>query len=341
MIETIQVTDNSAIYIGKVAELLTQLLPSKRVIVISDGNIEELHPNLVSGYEHILIGQGEVSKSLATLELVYAQLIEMGVDRSCFILGVGGGIVTDITGFVASTYMRGLPFGFVTTTLLGAVDASVGGKNGVNVGGYKNMVGTFTQPKFVICDVSLLQTLPQREIMAGMAEVIKTAILGDEALFKLLENNTIEDVCANESLLSEVVTRSMSVKASVVARDEREGGLRRILNLGHTLAHAIERATSLYNHGEAVAVGLYHITALSRRLGIIGEVDALRIQLLIRKYGYRVDLPVDMTELVEIMRSDKKRDGHTIHLILPTSVGAVEDRVVGVDELLALFTDAE
>ena len=199
MARQIDVTGGSCVYIGNSKELLPMLLPDKRIIVISDTNIDRTHHDLISPYEHILIGQGEQAKSFATLEHIYHQLIELGADRSSFILGIGGGIVTDIAGFVASTYMRGVEFGFITTTLLGAVDASVGGKNGVNIGGFKNMVGVFSQPKFVICDVALLQTLPEREFRAGLAEVIKTAILGDAELFRELEQTSFEELRNNNA----------------------------------------------------------------------------------------------------------------------------------------------
>ena len=150
------VVANSTVCMGRVAELLTKLLGSRRTIIITDSNVDRCHHALISSYQHIVIGLGEQAKSFATLEKVYTQLMEMNADRSTFLLGIGGGVVTDITGFVATTYMRGVNFGFIPTTLLAEVDASVGGKNGVNVGGFKNMVGTFSQPEFVICDATQL-----------------------------------------------------------------------------------------------------------------------------------------------------------------------------------------
>jgi 3-dehydroquinate synthase len=207
MVEQIEVTGGSRIYIGCADELLKELLPQRRIIVISDTNLDRTHHDLIAPYEHILVGLGEQAKSLITLDEVFRKLIELGADRSTFILGIGGGIVTDIAGFVASTYMRGVEFGFVTTTLLGSVDASVGGKNGVNIGGFKNMVGSFSQPKFVICDVALLHTLPEREFRAGLAEVVKTAILGDKKLFEMLEQTSFEELRKNDELLSEIILR--------------------------------------------------------------------------------------------------------------------------------------
>lgn len=337
MTKQIDVTGGSRIYIGNAKELLEDLLPKRRIIVISDSNIDRTHHDLLAPYEHILIGQGEQAKSLITLEDIYRQLIALGADRTTFILGIGGGIVTDIAGFVASTYMRGVEFGFVTTTLLGSVDASVGGKNGVNVGGFKNMVGTFSQPNFVICDVALLHTLSDREFRAGLAEVIKTAILGDRELFELLESTSFEELRQNDSLLNEVITRSVKVKAAVVAEDEREGGRRRILNLGHTVAHAIEKCTSKYSHGEAVAIGLFHITNSASDLKIIPESDAQRIVSLIEKFGFKTALPIEHKQLLDAIKGDKKRKGNSLHIILPTGIGCVEDRLVEFEELKTLI----
>lgn len=333
MLDTIEITSKSRVYIGDAGALLAELLPERRVIVISDTGVDCLQHELIAPYDTILVGRGESAKSLAMLDGVYRRLIELGADRTTFILGVGGGVVTDIAGFVASTYMRGVEFGFVTTTLLGAVDASVGGKNGVNIGGYKNMVGTFSQPQFVICDVSLLHTLPDREFRAGLAEVIKTAILGDAELFEILERGTFEALRKDKSLLTDVVTRCVRVKASVVAQDEREAGCRRILNLGHTVAHAIEKESSNYSHGEAVAIGLYYMTRKALEHNLISDVDAKRIFALIERYGFDVELPIERKAMLKAIGGDKKRRGDALHLILPTAIGAVEDREVALDGL--------
>jgi len=339
MTNEIDVTGGSRVYIGCAKELLQKLLPEKRVIVISDSNIDRTHHDLIVPYEHILIGQGEQAKSLATLESIYRHLIELGADRHTFILGIGGGIVTDITGFVASTYMRGVEFGFVTTTLLGAVDASVGGKNGVNVGGFKNMVGVFSQPQFVVCDASLLATLPKREFRAGLAEVIKTAILGDAELFEILEKSSFDALRNNNKLLEEIITRCVRIKASIVAEDEREGGRRRILNLGHTIAHAIEKSTSNFSHGEAVAIGLYHITCSALKQALIEKNSADRIFTLIKQYGFDTTIPINTKQLLEAIEGDKKRNGDSLHLIFPTAIGSVEDRVIAYKDLKAEFDD--
>ena len=333
MTKEIDVTGGSRVYIGCAKVLLQQLLPERRIVVISDSNIDRTHHDLIAPYEHILIGQGEQAKSLTTLEDIYKHLIEMGADRSTFILGIGGGIVTDIAGFVASTYMRGVEFGFVTTTLLGAVDASVGGKNGVNVGGFKNMVGVFSQPRFVICDATLLHSLPDREFRAGLAEVIKTAVLGDKELFEILEKSSFEELRTDNKLLEDIITRCVRVKAGVVAEDEREGGRRRILNLGHTLAHAIEKTSSKFSHGEAVAIGLHHITQSALSHKMISQEDTSRILAILQKYGFDTELPVEHKDLLKAIEGDKKRNGDSLHLIFPTAIGSVEDKKIPLNEL--------
>lgn len=337
MVKEIDVAGKSRIYIGSAEALLAELLPERRIIVITDRNIDRTHRPLIAPYETIFVGQGEQAKSLTTVEEIYCRLIKMGADRQTFILGVGGGIVTDIAGFVASTYMRGVEFGFITTTLLGAVDASVGGKNGVNVGGFKNMAGVFSQPKFVVCDAALLATLSPREFRAGLAEVIKCAILGDRELFEMLEGSSFEELRKGGEGLEEVICRCIHIKADVVTKDEREGGLRRILNLGHTIAHAIEKSTSKMLHGEAVAVGLYHIALTARDEGILSEGDCHRIHALIEQYGFETALPVDKSMIIKAIEGDKKRSGNAIHLILPSAIGGVVERTVGLKELKGMI----
>lgn len=337
MVEHIDIVGGCSMHIGSTKELLAKLLPQKRVVVISDTNIDRTHRDIIEPYEHIFIGQGEQAKSFTTLEEIYRKLIDMGADRSTFILGVGGGIVTDITGFVASTYMRGVEFGFVTTTLLGAVDASVGGKNGVNIGGFKNMVGAFSQPKFVICDVALLHSLNDREFRAGLAEVIKTAIIGDKELFEMLEQSSFNELRKNDELLQQIIIHSVKVKASIVAEDEFEGGRRRVLNLGHTIAHAIEKCTTRLSHGEAVAVGLHQITSSALAKNYISEEDTKRIHDLLQAYGFNTTSPVERRPIIKAIKGDKKRKGNSLNIILPTAIGAVEDRLISFEELESLI----
>ena len=328
----------SRIYVGEAAGLLPRLLPpGGRVVVISDANIDRRHHGLLARYEHLLIGTGETVKTLQTAETLYRRFIELGVDRSTFVLGIGGGIVTDVTGFVASTYMRGLRFGFVSTTLLGLVDASVGGKNGVNVDGYKNMVGTFSQPEFVVCDTTLLSTLPLREFRTGLAEALKAGIVGDAALFARIERASYGALRGDAELLSRVVEGAVGVKCSIVAADECEAGVRRKLNLGHTLAHAIEKCSDRMNHGEAVAVGLALVARASVRLGLLCEAECRRIERVLRGLDFELDPPVPVERLLREVVHDKKREGGVLHAVLPEAVGSCTVRPMSVAEFAALF----
>lgn len=333
----IKIKDRSLVVVGDVGQELKRLLPDKRVVVISDTNIDRHYQQLVRRYDHILIGLGETSKTLHTLDTIYRRLIELGVDRSTFILAIGGGIVTDVAGFAASTYMRGLEFGFISTSLLGQVDASVGGKNGVNVEGYKNMVGSFTQPRFVICDVNMLRTLSEREFRAGLAEVIKSAVIADKELFKMLEQADFALLTQNTDLLKEIVYRAISVKASIVERDERETGDRRKLNLGHTLAHAIEKCSSKMNHGEAVAVGLKLIAEAAERRGMLSVSDKERICTLLERAGFTLEPPVEMRTLLKAVSKDKKSEGNDIHIVIPASIGDCRVEKMAIEEFQAMF----
>lgn len=331
------VREQSAVYIGPVDDLLSGALPEGRVVVVSDTTVARVYGALLAPYECVLIGTGERIKTLRTVETICRRFIELGVDRRTFILGVGGGIVTDVAGFAASTYMRGLRFGFVSTTLLGQVDASVGGKNGVNVDGYKNMAGTFTQPQFVICDPALLRTLPGREFRAGLAEVVKAAIIADADLFARIEQSSFETLRSDTDLLSDAISAAVRVKADIVGRDEREQGERRKLNLGHTLAHAIEKCTSKMNHGEAVAVGTALIADAAVRLGVLSDADRVRIRELLARLGFDLTPPVAMPLLLKEVVRDKKREDGLLHVVLPVGIGDCTVRPMTPEAFAALF----
>ena len=333
----INIKDKSRVVVGSVGELLPALLPKKRVVVVSDTNIDRHYHSLIEPYDHILIGLGESSKTLKTLDIIYRRFIELGVDRSCFVLAIGGGIVTDVAGFAASTFMRGLEFGFISTSLLGQVDASVGGKNGVNVEGYKNMVGTFTQPKFVICDVDLLRTLSPREFRTGLAEIIKAAVIADVELFEMLEQTDFSTLQRDTERLSEMVYRAVKVKADIVERDERESGDRRLLNLGHTLAHAIEKSSTKMNHGEAVAVGLALIAEVATAREMLAVADKERIVALLERAGFQLEAPVEIRTLLKAVTKDKKAEGNDIHIVFPVGIASCKVVKMPLEEFKSLF----
>ncbi len=334
---TLKIKNSSDVCVVDSLEIVTKLLPASRVIVITDHNLERLYPEVIAPYERIVIGEGEENKTLQTMESIYTQLIEMGADRKTFLLGFGGGIVTDITGFVAATYMRGVDFGFISTTLLSQVDAGVGGKNGVNLGGYKNMVGTFNQPRFVVCDISLLKTLSDREVRAGLAEVTKSAIIADAELFEMLEQTTFEELRQETDLLSRAVIASVRVKAAIVERDERESGERRKLNLGHTFAHAIEKLSREMIHGEAVAVGMMIATKMSLKMGLISAEDAARIVKIHEMLGFNLTPPLSVEELFRAIHKDKKAEEGYIYMVLPRSIGDCEVRKMSFEEVAAVI----
>ena len=334
----IEVSADSKVFIGRSENLLGELLPDRRIIVITDANIDRRYHAMLQRYECFMVGTGETIKNLHTVHNLYKKFIETDVDRSCFVLGVGGGIVTDIAGFVASTYMRGVDFGFVSTTLLGQVDAGVGGKNGVNVDGFKNMVGTFNQPKFIICDTELLKTLPEREFRAGLAEVIKAAVIADKELFATLENNSLETLRADSALLERVVAAAVKVKVDIVRRDEKEKGERRKLNLGHTIGHAIEKCSDKMIHGEAVAVGMAVVSRVAEKIGILSSEDAGRIISLLERYGFELTAPVTMRKLINAISKDKKMAGEYLNLVLPTGIGSCEVHRIPKNEAANLLT---
>ena len=331
------VRQQSQVYIASAAELLPELLPEGRVVVVSDATIDRLYHPLLDKYDTVLIGTGESIKTLQTVETIYRRFIELGVDRATFVLAVGGGIVSDVAGFAASTYMRGLRFGFVSTTLLGQVDASVGGKNGVNVDGYKNMAGTFTQPQFVVCDPALLRSLPDREFRAGLAEVVKAAIIADADLFARIEQVSFETLRADTDLLADVISAAIRVKADIVEYDEKETGERRKLNLGHTLAHAIEKSSNRMNHGEAVAVGTALIAGAAVKLGVLKDEDRRRIEALLVRLGFDLTPPVEMKRLLKEVGKDKKNEDGMLRIVLPVGIGDCEVRKISPEAFAALF----
>ena len=328
----------SRVVIGDAINSLENYLPSgRKVVIVTDPNVHRLYKEIINRYDYCLIGLGEPNKTLGTAGKLYGELLARGADRSTFLVGFGGGIVTDVTGVVASTYMRGLRVGFVATTLLAQVDASVGGKNGVNYEGYKNMVGTFNQPDFVLCDPAMLDTLPEREFRAGLAEVVKAAIIADADLFGRIERTTFEALRTDTDLLSDAVSAAIRVKADIVERDERESGDRRKLNLGHTLAHAIEKASNRMNHGEAVAVGTALIAGAAVKLGALTQADCDRIVNVLTALGFDLTPPVEVKRLLKEVGKDKKNEDGMLRIVLPVGIGDCEVRPMTMDAFAALF----
>ena len=331
-------TGDSAILVGESLRNLERYISVEEALIITDTNVKRHYLKDFPRCEVIEIGTGEKVKNLDTVQAVYGRLVELEAERSSFIVGIGGGIVCDITGFVASTYLRGVRFGFVSSTLLSQVDASVGGKNSVNFGGYKNMVGVFNQPEFVICDMNLLKTLPEKELSCGFAEIIKHAAIADRGMFSYLEEHYGEALKLDFEVMEKLVYDSLVIKSSIVSRDEREKGERRKLNFGHTFGHAIEMTTGL-PHGEAVSVGMVLASELSMKRGYLPVEDAGRIEGLLQKVRLPTRLRGDGGEVLDALRKDKKRKGDSIHFVLLHGLGNAVVEEISIKELEAVVND--
>ncbi len=294
------------------------LVEKDRCIFITDQHVFDHHRKHFKGTRFIQIPAGENFKVQHIVDQIIDQLISFGADRSTTVIGVGGGVVTDITGYVASVYMRGVPFGFVPTSILGMVDASIGGKNGIDVGNYKNMVGVIRQPGFLFYDVSLLQTLPNEEWVNGFAEVIKHAAIKDAGLFRDLEKNSINSYRKNKKSLNELIRKNVMIKSAVVQKDEFEGNERRLLNFGHTLGHAVENVYHL-PHGHAISVGIKAACLISEEM--LNFKETARVTSLLQQYGLPIDIPVDFGKVVEIMRMDKKKTRDIMNYVLLEKLG--------------------
>ena len=330
----------SKVIVGDALRLLPEVLPSgRRIVAVTDPNLDALYGGVIRAFsdEQIVIPTGEENKTLSTVESIHRRLIETGADRRTYIVGFGGGITTDVTGFAASTYLRGVEFGFVATSLLAQVDASVGGKNGVNVGGYKNMAGGFNQPDFVLCDTGVLETLPPREFSAGLAEMIKAGVIADPDLFEILEDHSPEELLSAPGLLTRAIVAAIRVKAAIVEADEREKGERRKLNLGHTVAHAVEKLSRRYNHGEAVGIGLAAIARASVRLGLLDEPTFGRILRAVQRAGLPIETDIPPHEITKALTRDKKVEDESLWLVAIRGIGDVIIRPTPLDELAGLL----
>ena len=312
---------------------LKKIVPSRQLVVLTDRRVARLHrKKLEAILKHsfktcwVVIPDGEREKNLDRVSKIYHEMTRKGVTRKAALIAFGGGVVGDIGGFVAATYLRGIPFIQLPTTLVAQVDSSVGGKTGVDLPEGKNLVGAFNQPKWVVIDTNFLKTLPAREFRCGMAEVVKTAIIGDEKLFTFLEKNVGKIIGLNHNALDAIVSRSVRVKADIVSRDEREAGLRAVLNLGHTVGHAIETVGRYkdFRHGEAVAIGLACAARLSLRKGFCSNQTAARVVSLLERFGLPVRLPHYPRRMIaKAMAADKKGDGKKIRYIVIRKVGRV------------------
>lgn len=316
-----------------VGELCGELLRSRRVMIVTNPLVNRLYGTTVSnslrkvGFQTAIteIPAGERAKSLRQAAALYRAFLDSRMDRRSVVVALGGGVIGDLAGYAAATFLRGIPLIQIPTTLLAQVDSSVGGKVAVNLPQGKNLVGAFYQPSTVIADVRTLQSLPPRQMRAGLAEVVKYGMIADRELFAYVETHLDAILCAAEEPLTHLVTRSCAIKAQVVEQDEREEGMRAILNFGHTVGHALETGAGYRKllHGEAIAVGMVVATKLSVDRGLCEQRDLDRLRALLTRIGLPIETPFDMKGLMRTIGYDKKVRNRMIYVVLTKGIGHV------------------
>ena len=340
-VETPQHSYDAIVERGAVRRI-AEFLPAKhgKVFVVTTRDVWDLHGAAFAQIPHVPIffPGGETNKRLSAVEAMAEQMTAAGGDRSSIVVAFGGGIVNDTGGFLAAIFMRGVPVIQVPTTLLAQVDAAVGGKTGVNLVSGKNLLGSFHQPLAVLIDPDVLKTLPEREYRAGLYEIIKCGVIRDLKLFRLLDEGIAGVLAQDPEVVERIIADAVRIKAEVVSADEREGGLRRILNFGHTVGHALEAETkySRFLHGEAVAFGMRAATVLAKHAAHLDPEEAEEIHRVIAKYGPIPTLDgISASNLAKRLVSDKKTIQGNVHFVLPTKIGEVTV-VSGVDDQLVL-----
>ncbi|MDR3712120.1 MAG: 3-dehydroquinate synthase [Puia sp.] len=309
---------------------LEKLVDKEHSVLITDDNIFKSHQKKFGGWNTIVIKAGEQYKVQDTVDSIFEQLIGFGADRKTFLIGVGGGVVTDITGYVASVFMRGLSFGFVPSSILAMVDASIGGKNGIDIGVYKNLVGTIRQPQFLLYDTSLLKTLPKEEWINGFAEIIKHAAIKDATLFKELEKNKLSFYQKDKAALTKLIRRNVVIKSDVVEKDEFEMGDRKLLNFGHTLGHAIENLYEL-PHGHAISIGMVVASLISEEYADFKDTG--RVIEVLKRYGLPTLAEFDARKVMGVLKMDKKKEKDAIHYILLNRIGQAVVKTIPIVQL--------
>ncbi len=297
---------------------LKEIIDVKQAVFITDENIFAAHAKKFKGYNTIVLKAGEEYKIQSTVDNIVEQLIAFEADRKTILVGIGGGVITDITGYVASIYMRGIQFGFVPTTLLALVDASIGGKNGIDVGVYKNIVGVTRQPSFILHDVSFLKTLPDTEWQNGFAEIIKHACIKDAKLFKELQSHDLKFYQSKKVDLSKLIQRNAKIKLKVVQTDEFEQADRKLLNFGHTLGHALENQYEL-SHGQAISIGMTYASEISQQL--LGFKQTENVVKVLEQYGLPTYAAFNKEKVFAVLKMDKKRANQDINYILLEKIG--------------------
>lgn len=315
-------------------DALDHIAAGATMVLVTDENIFRAHQELFVNRKVIVIRAGEQFKVQSTIDHLIQELIRHEADRKYMLVGVGGGVITDLTGYASAVYMRGLRFGFVPVSILAMVDASIGGKNGIDVGPYKNLVGTIRQPEFLLYDTSLLHTLPHDEWVNGFAEIIKHACIRDAALFDELRKNDLAHYKNNKQALDALISRNARIKASVVSQDEFEKGERRLLNFGHTWGHAIETKLNI-PHGHAVAIGMVMAARLSEKL--TGFQSTQQLIDVLQQYELPVQVAVDHDAVFSVLKMDKKKDSTNMNYVLLNKIGEAIVQKIPIEELEKLI----
>src|SRR5665647_248014 len=315
---------------------IENLVKKENTIFITDENIFAKQSQKFTGWKTIVLKAGEQFKNQKAVDEVINQLIEMHADRQSFIVGIGGGVVTDITGFVASVYMRGVKFGFVPTSILAMVDASIGGKNGIDVGVYKNLVGVINHPEFLLYDYSFLETLPAEEWVNGFAEIIKHACIKDKEMFAFLEVNSLAKFQSSFDFTGKLIEKNVDIKYSVVSNDEHETGERKLLNFGHTIGHAIEN-TSKLAHGNAISIGMVAACIISQQINEFSGSDTQKVKELLSKYQLPISLNFDKEKTWNILLHDKKKSGTDMSFVVLDAIGKGSVKRIPLSDLQVIF----
>jgi 3-dehydroquinate synthase len=309
---------------------LKEIIDVKNAVFITDENVFTEHQKKFKNYKVVILKPGEVYKTQETVNSVIQQLIAFEADRKTVLVGIGGGVITDITGYVASIYMRGLKFGFVPTTLLALVDASIGGKNGIDIGVYKNIVGVTRQPSFILHDLIFLSTLPETEWQNGFAEIIKHACIKDAAMFKELQEHSFKYYFSKKKETALLIQRNAKIKLKVVQNDEFEQGERKLLNFGHTLGHALENQYTL-SHGQAISIGMTYASNISQKL--LGFKQTEDVVKTLEQYGLPAYFHFDKQKVFDVLKMDKKRERKEMNYILLEKIGNGVIKQIALEQL--------
>jgi 3-dehydroquinate synthase len=329
-------TSSTDLYLAYGISHLKKITDPKATVLITDEHVYNAHTKRFKGWNTIVLKPGEEFKVQSTVDAIVEALIEMEADRKTTLVGVGGGVITDLTGYVASVYMRGVRFGFIPTSVLGLVDASIGGKNGIDVGVYKNMVGIIRQPSFILQDMAFLNSLPQAEWENGFAEIIKHACIKDAIMFAQLETNSLKTYRGKQTAICELVQRNALIKAKVVQKDEFEKSERRLLNFGHTLGHALETQYELL-HGQAISIGMTYACHISEQLTGFRQTE--KVVSVLEKYNLPTYASFNKQKVFEVLKMDKKRERKEMNYVLLEKIGKGVVKAITLKQLEKIIQD--